>query len=234
MDIFPNGPGAFVIYMFPLESLWDSLKGPGAASKAAVAVSFCGQLYHLHFCNPMAQEPPQFTAGDCKWSGCSSNKKPPKCCFQQSIRSLFMHIFQYSMETHNLVFAHPQVGWTAMIGAAQNGHKAVVQMLISNGADVNHQSKVCIPLIVSNSNRLWSGWHLAQNENPCTTLGGAGLDSLTDSVFINEVLSYVVMQHWMWSCVSQCDMVMNGCRSNMMEFCGITKENCHSGSSWQW
>ena len=39
-----------------------------------------------------------------------------------------------------------QDGVTGIMVAARNGHKDVVELLISCGADVNHQNKVRIPL----------------------------------------------------------------------------------------
>ena len=65
-----------------------------------------------------------------------------------------MEEFRRFTGAHIMHFAHLQDGWTAIIAAAHNGHKDIVQLLISNGADFNHQTKVCIPLNVAESNRL--------------------------------------------------------------------------------
>ena len=44
------------------------------------------------------------------------------------------------------MFLDVQDGATAIIFAAQNGHKDVVELLISSGADVKHQTQVRIDL----------------------------------------------------------------------------------------
>ena len=49
-------------------------------------------------------------------------------------------------------FTYLQYGSTAIMHAARGGHKDVVQMLLSNGADVHHKRQVRIPLTLSNNN----------------------------------------------------------------------------------
>ena len=44
-----------------------------------------------------------------------------------------------------MLLADLQDGWTAITFASKNGHSEIVQMLLSGGADVNHQTKVDIP-----------------------------------------------------------------------------------------
>ena len=44
------------------------------------------------------------------------------------------------------MFLDAQDGATGIMVAARNGHKDVVELLISGGANVNHQNKVRIPL----------------------------------------------------------------------------------------
>ena len=51
---------------------------------------------------------------------------------------------QHLTGPHNTCFAHWQYGRTAIIFAAENGHRETVQLLISNGVDVNHQMQVCV------------------------------------------------------------------------------------------
>ena len=50
-----------------------------------------------------------------------------------------------------------QDGVTAIMVAAQNGHEDVVKLLISSGADVNHQDKVRIDLYFLTCSSLYCG-----------------------------------------------------------------------------
>ena len=55
------------------------------------------------------------------------------------------------------MFLDVQTGWTAIMFAAQNGHKDVVELLIFSGADVNHQKQVRIDLDLVTCSLLYCG-----------------------------------------------------------------------------
>ena len=42
----------------------------------------------------------------------------------------------------NIYILFPQAGWTALVEASRNGHSQGVEILITEGANVNHQTKV--------------------------------------------------------------------------------------------
>ena len=55
------------------------------------------------------------------------------------------------------MFLVVQDGATAIMVAAQNGHKDVVELLISRGADVKHKAKVRIDLDLVTCSLLYCG-----------------------------------------------------------------------------
>ena len=75
-----------------------------------------------------------------------------------------MNTAAYPWGTHSMHFTYLQYGSTAIMHAARDGHKDVVQMLLSNGADVHRQSKVCILLILLHSHSLRSGLQIAKKQ----------------------------------------------------------------------
>ena len=55
------------------------------------------------------------------------------------------------------MFAHLQYAETAIVFAARNRHKDIVELLMANGAGVNQPTKVCITLIGPDTDGIRSG-----------------------------------------------------------------------------
>ena len=58
---------------------------------------------------------------------------------------MYMYMYVYMMMSSSIthVCHHTQIGWSALILAASEGHTAVVQELVKSGATLDIQDVVC-------------------------------------------------------------------------------------------